>query len=444
MDGQVKSVDSKPYEAYDFAGATIKITVPAGKTVGTLTFADIYYTKAGTYTYKITEQVSGEEGITDDTAEWTLVVVVTDTDGKLDATVTSPAYTSDDTSSDSTATFVNPYKPEPTEYAPQVIKNIDLVTGAPTSLDKTFKFDLEFITATAMDGYTDVSDGQLDAAEDAGGKQFVSDSVEIIVPAGEVTVGPASFKTIHFTKAGKYSYRITEKELLPPELGMAYDGSVWILTVTVTDTDGKLEVTGTSYTNDPTVTEVSNTNAIFVNPYRTGNLRVEKRVSGNGASTSTKFTFKVVLYTEELFTGIRTPLAGEYPVEIYDRKGNLIETATVVNGTVTFKLRHGEYAIIKSDPIGVKWEVEEEKYTGYSTSVETPNKGTIGLMESVSKWKNHRSTVPPIPRTGYGDGTTVKVGLGASLGVFLASAIGTVLQSRGTKKKKRGGSHAAE
>jgi hypothetical protein len=65
-------------------------------------------------------------------------------------------------------------------------------------------------------------------------------------------------------------------------------------------------------------------------------------------------------------------------------------------------------------------------------------------MESVSKWKNHRSTVPPVPRTGYGDGTTVKVGLGASLGVFLASAIGTVLQSRGTKKKKRGGSHAAE
>ena len=143
-------------------------------------------------------------------------------------------------------------------------------------------------------------------------------------------------------------------------------------------------------------------------------------------------------------TAVDAQSPGEYPVEIYDSKGNLVDTATVVNGTATFKLRHNEYALIKNVPIGVKWEVEEEKYTGYSTSAETPNKGTIGLMVSVSKWKNHRSTVPPVPRTGYGDGTTVKVGLGASLGVFLASAIGSIFQSRSTKKKKRGGgSHAA-
>ena len=440
-DGQVQSDTKTPY---DFAAATKEIEVPAGETVGTVTFDDIWYTKAGTYTYKITEQASREEGITDDTAEWKLTVVVTDMDGYLEVAGTD--YTSSDATapgSDSTVTFINTYKPEPTEYTPQVNKNIELVTGAPTSLDKHFIFDLAFVSAVAKDGFTDVSDGQLDAAEDAGGMQFAGDTVTITIPAGEVTVGPASFGTIHFTKAGIYTYMITER--MDTELGMIYDVATWTLTVVVDDTDGKLEITETNATYKSSLDGSTNHKAAeFVNPYATGKLRVEKRVTGSGASTSTKFNFNVYLYTENFATGTREPLAGEYPVVIYDKKGNVIGTATVQNGTVSFKLRHSEYAVISGIPVGVKWEVIEEKYIGYASSAENPNYGTIGLTDSVSKWKNHRSTVPPIPRTGYGDGTTVKVGLGASLGVFLASAIGTVLQGRGTKKKKRGGSHAAE
>ena len=68
----------------------------------------------------------------------------------------------------------------------------------------------------------------------------------------------------------------------------------------------------------------------------------------------------------------------------------------------------------------------------------------IGEKENVSAWENHRSTEAPIPKTGYGDGTATAVGLFSSLGVFLASAVGTILQGRSMKKKKRGGSHAEE
>ncbi len=226
-----------------------------------------------------------------------------------------------------------------------------------------------------------------------------------------------------------------------------YDRAEWTLTVKVVDNEGTLTIAETNRTYSKIDGTMNHEAAEFHNQYATGNLRVEKRVSGAGASASTKFKFTVYLYTENPITGVRTNLPGEYPLEIYDSKGNVVETRMVTaetTGKVEFSLRHNQHAIIKNIPIGVKWEVVEEKYTGYASSAETPNKGTIGLVESVSKWKNFRSTVPPIPRTGYGDGTTVKVGLFSSLGVFLASAIGSILQSKNNKKKKRGGgNHAA-
>ena len=68
----------------------------------------------------------------------------------------------------------------------------------------------------------------------------------------------------------------------------------------------------------------------------------------------------------------------------------------------------------------------------------------IGKEESVSAWENHRSSEAPSPKTGYGDGTATAVGLFSSLGVFLASAVGTILHGRSMKKKKRGDSHVED
>ena len=427
-------------------GDKVQIVVPAGKNNASGAFGEIEFVKAGTYVFEVKEVKESETGITYDGATWTLTVVIEDLDGKL--SVKSTEYKPDPEDKDHTtnaedgATFTNPYKPDPTQYTPQVIKDIELVTGAPTTLEKHFTFDLKFYSAFT-DDWEKLDAYQLDAAETDGGKQFDSDTVTITIPAGETHAGPIPFKTIHFTRAGRYTYKITERVTIP-ELGMTYDQAEWTLTVIVRDADGKLEIADANYTSNWTNSRENREAAKFVNPYTTGNLRVTKRVSGTGASTSTKFTFKVTLYTENV-GGERTPLPGTYPVEIYNNKtGELVDTATVENGTATFKLKHEQTAIIRNIPVGVKWEVEEERAFGYATSAETPNKGTIQKGENISNWKNHRSTVPPIPRTGYGDGTTVKVGLGTSLGVFLASAIGSILQSKNAKKKKRGGgSHAA-
>ena len=427
-------------------GDKVQIVVPAGKSNASGSFGNIEFVKAGTYVFEVKEVKESETGITYDGATWTLTVEIEDLDGKL--SVKSTEYKPDPEDKDhktnaDKASFTNPYKPDPTQYTPQVIKDIELVTGAPTTLEKHFTFDLKFYSAFT-DDWEKLDAYQLDAAEADGGKQFNSDTVTITIPVGETHAGPIPFKTIHFTRAGRYTYKITERVTIP-ELGMTYDQAEWTLTVIVRDADGKLEIADANYTSNWTNSRENREAAKFVNPYTTGNLRVTKRVSGTGASPYTKFKFKVTLYTEVPGTGERVPLPGTYPVEIYNNKtGEMVDTATVENGTATFKLQHEQTAIIRNIPVGVKWEVEEERAFGYATSAETPNKGTIQKGENISNWKNHRSTVPPIPRTGYGDGTTVKVGLGTSLGVFLASAIGSILQSKNSKKKKRGGgSHAA-
>ena len=131
-------------------------------------------------------------------------------------------------------------------------------------------------------------------------------------------------------------------------------------------------------------------------------------------------------------------------MKIYDKDGNVIGDAAVNNGMGTFKLAHGQYAVIDGIPVDTVWEVAETDAKGYSSSAETAKTGVIGKEESVSAWENHRSSEAPIPKTGYGDGTATAVGLFSSLGVFLASAVGTILQGRSMKKKKRGGSHAED
>ena len=188
--------------------------------------------------------------------------------------------------------------------------------------------------------------------------------------------------------------------------------------------------------------------AEFTNTHIVGNLLVTKRVAGTGASSITPFTFTVYLYTVDPATGKTVPLSGTYPVEIYNSGsgiGTVIGTATIINGIGSFQLCHNQSARVFGIPAGTTWEVKETENNGYAASAETPNKGVIGTTESISSWKNFRSTTPPIPRTGYGDGSTVKIGLFSSLGVFLASAIGSVVQKKSsTKKKKQGGSHATE
>ncbi|MBO4839406.1 MAG: hypothetical protein J5493_08580, partial [Lachnospiraceae bacterium] len=158
-------------------GDKATVTIPAGGTTDIALFGNLEFVKAGTYTFKIVETAENEEGITYDAAEWTLTVVIRDTDGVL--VVESYAYEKDGEIVDHSeatfdedgklveevadtvigAEFTNPYKPEPTYYQPKVTKVIEIDYG-PIVREKIFNFELTLLTQVDAAG-DPITDGAI-------------------------------------------------------------------------------------------------------------------------------------------------------------------------------------------------------------------------------------------------------------------------------------------
>ena len=281
----------------DIASDTMSIEVAAGENVAENFFKKITFSKAGTYTYKIQEQVSDEEGITDDTAEKTLVIVVTDKDGALfieeytytpgnhkETTADGDVLTGKEEDEDVTgATVENTYTPNPTELTPVVTKIVTIDFG-PLVAEKIFNFTLK-LTGEADAAGDEITDGAIIAE---GG-----DTTTLTIPAGKTT-GTATFAPIKFVKAGTYTFEVKEVEPKPEdevkkEEGITYDPAVYTLTVVVRDTDHDLKVESYEYTKDGEVidqgkaefneetgkivedtelTELAAIGAEFTNPYK--------------------------------------------------------------------------------------------------------------------------------------------------------------------------------
>ena len=120
-------------------------------------------------------------------------------------------------------------------------------------------------------------------------------------------------------------------------LEYTYDGSVYAVTVEITDVDGAL----TSQVRYEKGEEASE-RALFVNRYETGDLTVAKTVKGDGANRNRAFAFEVMLLDAN-----GAPLAGTYPCTWAD--GSAADA--MENGKMTFNLAHGQSLTIH-DPAG--------------------------------------------------------------------------------------------
>ena len=211
-------------------------TTATVKGAGSANFGDITFTKAGTYTFKISEEKGDASGYTFDESVWTLKVVVEDVDSAL--TIKSHTYTKDGgTSSGERVLFTNIYSAEPTEYAPQVEKT---VTGK-TPSDETFTFNIKA------------------SADNPSGAEMPEDPTATVKGAGST-----KFNAITFTKAGTYTFEISEEK--GDASGYTYDESVWTLTVVVVDNESKLEVQIHTYTKTDGITNEEK--AEFENIYK--------------------------------------------------------------------------------------------------------------------------------------------------------------------------------
>ncbi len=247
----------------------------------TKTFGKIHFTKAGSYHFTI-EELSDETknypGYVYDDNKWTLDVEVKDIDGKL--TVTNVTYVqtgegaegrsegkSEEEIVSAKATFTNDYNVEPTHFQPEVEK---LFTGnsdpRPQDYIKTFSFTL----AGEQDGVTLPADCTAEVTS------------ENVSKNGEMP-NRAMFDAIEFTKAGTYTFTITEDDLNENGyLGYGHDDSEWTLTVVVEDVDSKLEVKSHTYTKAGLV--IPSIYATFTNSYHaqptTYQPKVTKQVVG--------------------------------------------------------------------------------------------------------------------------------------------------------------------
>lgn len=247
---------------------------------GSLVFVSgpVTYTESGIYTYTIKENDSSEGGITEDGSLYTIVVTVTDNgDGKLAADV---SITKDGTETDA-ITFDNDYDPTKTGVT---ISGTKELTGKDIE-NNMFTFQITGDNGAPMPSATEVQNT---------GSSF-------------------AFGTIEYTEPGTYVYHISEVN--DGKTGYTYDGTVYDVTVVVTDTDGALHA------------DVSGADAIaFKNSYDPGQVTL---------------TGETALRAHKTLTG-RGLNAEEFVFEVKDADGNVLTTGTndadgnVVFGDLTF------------------------------------------------------------------------------------------------------------
>lgn len=246
-------------------GAVTGSTETTVSGAGSGSFETITFEKAGTYHFTIRETMGTDPGYTYDQSVWDLEIVVEDRNSVLQ--VTSHTYTKVDSeaeTSEEKATFTNEYEVTPTGYAPEVTKT---VTGdVPEDQDATFRFHIE-------------------AREDNPEGAVLPEETEVSITGS----GEAEFGEIEFRQAGTYRFDITEINDL--QTGYQYDGSVWLLTVTVKDTDSVLRVESAIYSKDEITSDV----AAFENRYNPEEAayapRVQKHLSGDQTPKNVPFEF---------------------------------------------------------------------------------------------------------------------------------------------------------
>ncbi len=207
------------YEAAnaDFTGRTLIETVKNDGTA--ISFAEITKAQVGTYYFVIVEKAGNVGGITYDTTEYRITVVVTDADvdGKLETAIT---MTDANAVSKTDIEFVNTYKAAATKVTFEAEKTLE---GKELVADQ-FAFELY----TANENFAIIGNAVETKKNDANGNVI--------------------FSELTFDTAGTYYYVI--KEVIGTEKGVTYDTTVYNIAVEVTDDgsgqlDSSVTVNGT-------------------------------------------------------------------------------------------------------------------------------------------------------------------------------------------------------
>ena len=280
------------------------------KADGSVVFPAIEYTATGPHTYTITEKAGNEAGVTYDTASHTVTVDVADNGrGQLEATVPADK-----------PVFTNTYAAKPGKT---VIEAKKVLNGKALEADK-YEFELK-------------------------------ENDKVVGTAKNTADGSISFPEIEYTKAGTYTYTMSEKA--GNEAGVTYDKTSHKVTVEVVDNgQGQLEATVTSE------------KPVFVNDYvaKPGKKAIEAKKVLNGKALE----------------------ADKYEFELKDSEGNLVDTAkNKADGSITFKEIEykgpGLHTYLVSEKAGKEENVTYDTNT-HEVTVEVADNGQGQLVATIT------------------------------------------------------------
>ena len=194
-----RALEADKYE-FELKEGDKVVATAKNKADGSVVFPAIEYTAAGPHTYTITEKAGNEPGVTYDTASHTVTVDVADNGrGQLEATVPADK-----------PVFTNTYAAKPGKT---VIEAKKVLNGKALEADK-YEFELK-------------------------------ENDKVVATAKNTADGSISFPETEYTKAGTYTYTMSEKA--GNEAGVTYDKTSHKVTVEVADNgQGQLVATITS------------------------------------------------------------------------------------------------------------------------------------------------------------------------------------------------------
>ena len=240
--GRIETVDPN----YNGQETISGVTIGQSKTAN---FGGIKFKQAGEYQFKITEVGAGENvpaGWTYDTHESFATVTVTDTyfDGSLEASVSynnENAKTDDDKAVTNAAAFTNSYKADPVTLTggEATFNGTKFVVGRDWLDNETFGFTMTPVEQDGVD-WSSVSykapNAEAPAAVTADSSWHAEASEN-----GNASVSFWFAGDFTFTKAGTYTFNVSEDAPEADINGMTYDRHTGVITVTVTDHgNGKL------------------------------------------------------------------------------------------------------------------------------------------------------------------------------------------------------------
>ncbi|MBZ2124090.1 Spy0128 family protein [Streptococcus gordonii] len=294
-----KELEADKYEFELKEGDTV-VGTAKNKADGSISFPEIEYTEAGTYTYTMSEKAGNEPGVTYDKTSHTVTVEVADNgQGQLEATVTSEK-----------PVFTNTYAAKPGKA---VIEAKKVLNGKELEADK-YEFELK-------------------------------EGDKVVGTAKNKADGSVVFPAIEYTAAGPHTYTITEKAGNEP--GVTYDTASHTVTVDVVDNgQGQLEVT------------VPAEKPVFTNTYaaKPGEAIIEAKKVLNGKELEAdKYEFELkegdtvvgtaknkadgsisfpeIEYTEAgTYTYTMSEKAGNEPGVTYDKTSHKVTVEVVDNG----------------------------------------------------------------------------------------------------------------